>query len=121
MKAAVFALSGFVAGSVFAQVSVSTGATNVSINGGSVDVRSAESGHGGYASSTVVTSGGNMAGNSFSGIESGADVQGVSVINGRVFIDNQEIPPNVKRYKSPRTGTVYNIQRQGSSVQVSSE
>jgi hypothetical protein len=45
----------------------------------------------------------------------------LSIINDKVFIDNKEVPPNVTRYKSPRTGTVYRIQRKGGAVSVSEE
>jgi len=68
-----------------------------------------------------IATGGNTARNTVGGIGSNVDVQGVTVINGRVYIDNKEIPPDVTRYKSPRTGEVYIIKRKGGSVEVTSD
>jgi hypothetical protein len=50
-----------------------------------------------------------------------AHQQGVAVVNGKVYIDGKEIPPKVTRYKSPRTGEVYLIRRDGGSVEVTTE
>lgn len=106
------------------QIRVDTGDARVVIgSGGGVDVRTKDSGsvttRGG--GSTAIATGGSTARNSVGGMGSNVDVQGVSVINGRVYIDNQEIPPNVTRYKSPRTGEVYIIKRSGGSVEVTSD
>lgn len=70
--------------------------------------------------STTATDG-NTASVTVGGIEGEVDVQGVTVINGRVSIDGKEIPAGVTRYKSPRTGTVYSIERKNGAVNVSSE
>lgn len=105
------------------QIRVDTGGTSVVIGGGNVDVRTNEGGtvstHGG--STTAIATGGNTVRNTVGGIGSNVDVQGVTVINGRVYIDNKEIPPDVTRYKSPRTGEVYIIKRKGTSVEVTSD
>lgn len=105
------------------QIRVDTGGTSVVIGGGNVDVRTSEGGtvstHG--SSTTAIATGGNTARNTVGGIGSNVDVQGVTVINGRVYIDNKEIPPDVTRYKSPRTGEVYIIKRKGTSVEVTSD
>jgi hypothetical protein len=55
------------------------------------------------------------------GIEGDVDAQGVAVVNGRVSIDGKEVPAGVTRYKSPRTGTVYSIERKNGKVNVRSE
>ncbi len=53
------------------------------------------------------------------GIAEDANIEGITIINNRVSIDGKEIPPNITRYKSPKTGKVYLIQRKGGSVNVS--
>ena len=62
---------------------------------------------------------GNAAVISIGGID-GDDVGGVGVINGRVFIDGEEIPPTATRHRS-RSGTVYLVRRSASGVQVIDE
>lgn len=112
-----------------AQVRVQTGDTSVVIGGGTsvvvgggggVDVRT--------DSTSVTTKGadvsvgkGNVVGSRIGSIAPGKDQQGVSVVNSRVYIDGKEIPPKVTRYKSPRTGEVYIIRRDGGSVEVTTE
>lgn len=109
---------------VMGQINVQTGGSTVNIgkDGGisvraggesKVDVRS--------KGSTAIATEGNVVGNSVGGIEGDVEMDGVAVINGRVYIDGKEIPPKVTRYKSPRSGEVYIIKRQGTSVQVVSE
>lgn len=56
--------------------------------------------------------------NSIGEISAAANLQGITIINNRVYIDNIEIPPEVKRYKSSRTGEVYLINRRGTNVTV---
>lgn len=105
-----------VAASASAQIRVQAGGTDVSIGGnGGINVRTDNVGGAG------VRSGGNTAGNTVGGIEGDVETQGVTIINGRVYIDGKEIPPKVTRYKSPRTGEVYVIRRKGGSVEVTSE
>ena len=70
---------------------------------------------------TAIATEGNQASVTVGGIDADADIQGVTVINGRVSIDGKEIPANVTRYKSPRTGTIYLIQRKGGNVSVTTE
>jgi hypothetical protein len=117
------ALAVLISNTAIAQIRVDTGGTSVVIGGGNVDVRTSEGGsvstHGG--STTAIATGGNTARNTVGGIGSNVDVQGVTVINGRVYIDNKEIPPDVTRYKSPRTGEVYIIKRKSGSVEVTSD
>jgi hypothetical protein len=113
-----------VSGTAMAQIRVDTGGTSVVIGGGGgVDVRTKDSGSvtTSSGSTTAIATGGNTARNTVGGVGSNVDIQGVAVINGRVYIDNKEIPPDVTRYKSPRTGEVYIIKRKGSSVEVTSE
>lgn len=97
-------------GGAWAQISVTTPGQDVRIGkDGSVKARSdgATSSRGNEASVTV------------GGISEDADVEGVTVINGRVSIDGKDVPPSVTRYKSPKTGKAYLIQRKGGSVSVS--
>lgn len=70
---------------------------------------------------TAIATEGNNASVTVGGIEADANVQGVTVINGRVSIDGKDVPANATRYKSPKTGTVYLIQRKGNSVSVTTE
>ena len=97
---------------LFAQISVSTPGQDVQIGkDGSVRARSEN------ASASNRKS--NEASVTVGGIAEGANIEGVTVINGRVWIDGKEVPPNVTRYKSTKTGRVYLIQRKGTSVSVS--
>lgn len=100
-----------------AQVHVQAGGTTVNVGGDDrdddVNVRA--------KNITAISTDGGEASVNVGGIGSDVQIQGVAVINGRVYIDGKEIPPNVTRYKSPRTGEVYLIQRKGGSVQVTSE
>jgi hypothetical protein len=107
-----------------AQIKVDTGDTSVVIGGGGgVEVRTRDAGSVTTRSNstTAIATDGSTVRNSVGGIGSNVDVQGVTVINGRVYIDNKEIPPDVTRYKSPRTGEVYTIKRKGGSVEVTSD
>lgn len=106
-----------------AQVRVQAGGTSVNIGaGGDVSVRGGGANVNVRAKDmTAIATEGNTVSNSVGGIGEGVDIQGVAVINGRVYIDNKEIPPKVTRYKSPRTGEVYIIRRKGGSVEVTSE
>ncbi len=119
------AIAFLVSSTAMAQIRVDTGGTSVVIGGGNVDVRTNEAGSSSVttrgSSTTAIATGGNTVRNTVGGIGSNVDVQGVTVINGRVYIDNKEIPPDVTRYKSPRTGEVYIIKRKGGSVEVTSE
>ena len=104
----------FCAVAALAQVSVKTPAQEIKIGKGhDVTVRA--------DGVTAVATEGSNASVTVGGIEGNADIQGVAVINGRVSIDGKEIPASVTRYKSPRTGTVYVIQRKGGSVNVTTE
>lgn len=111
------------AGAAFAQVSVSTGGESVRIDaGGGVSVsagggRTVSAGPG----SQVSVGPGNQAKSSIGEIAPGANIEGVTIINGKLWIDGKEVPPGVKRYKSPKTGTTYKIERSGKNVSVTSE
>lgn len=70
---------------------------------------------------TAIATEGSSASVTVGSIDADADIQGVTVINGRVSIDGKDVPPHVTRYKSPKTGTVYLIQRKGSNVSVTTE
>lgn len=69
---------------------------------------------------STATSGGNRASVTVGGIGEGANIQGVTVINGKVWIDGEEIPPGVTRHKS-RSGTIYRIERKNGAVSVTNE
>ncbi|OHC65394.1 MAG: hypothetical protein A2040_02700 [Rhodocyclales bacterium GWA2_65_19] len=102
------------AAGAIAQVSVKTPGQVVQVGkGGDVRVRA--------EGVTAIATEGNKASVTVGGIDGDADIQGVTVINGRVSIDGKDIPAGVTRYKSPRTGTVYLIQRRGGSVNVTTE
>lgn len=101
----------FLAGGAAAQISIVTPGQDVKIGGdGSVKARSAGSAVSGRNNEASVTVG---------NISADADVEGVTVINGRVLIDGKDVPSSVTRYKSPKTGRVYLIQRKGGAVSVS--
>ncbi|SDG66459.1 hypothetical protein [Propionivibrio dicarboxylicus] len=94
----------------FAQVSVSTPGQGVVIQrDGQVSVQAGAfaGGRGKNEASVVVGH-----------IADDANIEGVTVINGRVTIDGKDVPANATRYTSPRTGKVYSIQRNGGSVSV---
>lgn len=70
---------------------------------------------------STTASEGNTASVTVGGIGNDADVEGVTVINGKVWIDGREVPAAAKRYKS-KSGTVYRIERSKSgAVSVTSE
>ncbi len=102
----------FVTGLAFAQITVITPGQEVRIG--------AEAGVGVKARSEARTAGrSNEARVNVGRIADDANIEGVTVINGKVWIDGQEVPAGVSRYKSPKDGKIYLIQRQGSSVSVS--
>lgn len=96
-----------------AQISVKTPGQDVRIGPGSVNARA--------EGVTAIATDGGKASVTVGGIADDADIQGVTVINGRVSIDGKEVPANATRYKSPRTGIVYLIQRKGGGVSVTTE
>lgn len=53
--------------------------------------------------------GSNVVENSAGTIDSSVQVQGISVINGEVFVDGEKVPKGQKLYKSPKSGLVYEI------------
>ncbi|MEI7614159.1 MAG: hypothetical protein WCK63_14765 [Betaproteobacteria bacterium] len=100
------------AGSLSAQISVSTPGQNVQIGkDGSVNAHS--------DNAPNSSSRKNNASVTIGGIADDANIEGVTIINDRVSIDGKDIPPNVTRYKSPKSGKVYLIERKGGSVSVS--
>ena len=101
-----------IAGPLSAQISVSMPGQDVRIaKDGSVKARSDDT--------AVSSSRANEARVTVGGIADNANIEGVTIINDRVSIDGKEIPPNVTRYKSPKTGKTYLIERKGGSVSVS--
>lgn len=101
----------FLAGGAVAQISIVTPGHDVKIGGdGGVKARTDRAAGSGRN---------NEAGLTVGGISGDADVEGVTVINGRVSIDGKDVPPSATRYKSPKTGRIYLIQRKGDAVSVS--
>lgn len=96
-----------------AEVTVKTPGHDVRVGSGGISVRA-------EGINSIATDG-NSASVTVGGIDEDVDIQGVTVINGRVSIDGKEIPPGVTRYKSPRTGTVYLIQRKNGAVNVTTD
>lgn len=98
----------------------------VQVNGQSVqiqapDVPSLPSMKGVGVTGTSTSSGqGNSVSTTIGGIGQDAQVQGVTVINGQVWIDGEKIPNGVHRYTS-KSGQKYVIERHGSGVSVRSE
>ncbi|MCX7898311.1 MAG: hypothetical protein N2441_10625 [Rhodocyclaceae bacterium] len=112
-------------GSAFAasaQISISAGGESVrigpsgevSVKGSGADVRVGAGGQ-------VSVGQGNQVGSSVGEIAPGANLEGVTIINGKLWIDGKEIPPGVKRYTSPKTGKVYRIERHGKNISVTSQ
>jgi hypothetical protein len=110
-----------VASVAWAQIGISAGGQDVRIGAdGSVSVRGdgkdVQVGAGGQVSAGS----GNEVRSSVGEIAPGVNIEGVTIINGKLWIDGKEVPPGVKRYKSPKTGKIYNIERRGSNVSVTS-
>jgi len=100
------------AGTLSAQISISTPGQDVHIGSdGSVKARSDDTTSSARRKSEArVTIG---------GIADDANIEGVTIINDRVSIDGKDVPPNVTRYKSPKSGKIYLIERKGGAVSVS--
>lgn len=102
-----------------AQVGVSVSGQDVRVGAdGSVSVKSSGQDVRVGSGSQVSVGPGSSARSSVGEISPGANIEGVTIINGRLWIDGKEIPPGVKSYKSPKTGKLYRIERQGSNVSV---
>lgn len=104
-----------------AQVWIQTGEAEIQVGNG-VSIKSSQ----GKSSVTAkdintIATDGSTASVTVGGIGEGVEMQGVAVINGRVYVDGKEVPPNVSRYKSPRTGEVYLIRRSKEGVSVTTE
>lgn len=109
------------AGGAWSQIGISSGGQDVRINAdGSVSVRGAGEDVRVGGGSQVSVGPGNEAKSSVGEIAPGANIEGVTIINGKLWIDGKEVPPGVKRYKSPKTGKLYNIERRGDNVSVTS-
>ncbi len=108
-------------GVALAQVNVTAGGEVIKVDpSGNVSVKSG--GKKITAEGAQVSVGpGNDAKSSLGEIDPDANIEGVTIINGKLWIDGKEIPPGVKRYKSPKTGTVYKIERRGTNISVTSE
>jgi len=104
-----------------AQVVVSSGGQEVRINAdGTVSVTGSGEEIRASAGGQVSIGSGNRVQSVAGGVAPGANIEGVTIINGRLWIDGKEIPPGVKRYKSSKTGKTYHIERNGKNVSVSS-
>jgi len=116
------ALAGvFISQTAQCQVAVSAGGQDIWVGSdGSVSVKSngRESDVG--AGTKVSVGVGNKVESSVGRIEPGANIEGVTIINGKLWIDGKEVPPGVERYKSPKSGKIYNIERRGTNVSVTS-
>lgn len=107
-------MSAFAASGSWAQVSVKTPGQDVKVGKrGDVNVQA--------DGVTAIATEGNTASVTVGGIDANADIQGVTVINGKVWIDGKEIPPNITRYVAPRDRTVYLIKRNNGAVSVTTE
>jgi hypothetical protein len=109
-----FVLIGYfsLTGPLSAQITVTTSGQDVQIGkDGSIKARSDDA--------TSTASRKNDARVTIGSIAEGANIEGVTIINDRVSIDGKDVPPNVTRYKSPKTGKTYLIERKGGSVSVS--
>jgi len=107
-----------ISGSAQAQVSISAGGQDIRVGpGGEVSIR-------GGGNDVMVGGGdvavgkGSQAKSSVGEIAPGANIEGVTIINGKLWIDGKEIPPGVTRYKSPKTGQSYRIERNGKNISV---
>jgi hypothetical protein len=106
---------------VHSQVSVSSGGQDVRVGvDGSVSVKGSGQDIRAGSGSQISVGPGNKVKSSVGEIEPGAIVEGVSIINGKLWIDGKEVSPGVERYKSPQSGKVYNIDRRGKNVSVTS-
>lgn len=94
--------------------------TAVVLLGASALAWGAESSKGSSAENiTAVAIGGGSASVTVGGIEN-AEMDGVAVINGKVYIDGEAVPAGATRYRSKK-GNVYTIRRGPEGVAVESE
>lgn len=106
---------------VHAQVSITAGGQDVRVGAdGSVSVQGAGTDVRVGSGSQVSIGSGNDVSSVAGSIAPGANVEGVTIINGKLWIDGKEIPPSAKLYKSPKTGKVYKIERNGKNIAVTS-
>jgi len=102
-----------------AQISISAGGQDVWVGpGGEVSVRGGGNDVMVGGNGDVAIGKGNRAKSSAGGIAPGVNIEGVTIINGKLWIDGMEIPPGVTRYKSPKTGQSYRIKRNGKNISV---
>jgi len=106
---------------VLSQVAVSAGGQDVRVGpDGSVSVKGAGQDIRTGVGSQISVGPGNKVKSSVGEIEPGTKIEGVTIINGKLWIDGKEVPAGVERYKSSQSGKVYNIERQGKNVSVTS-
>lgn len=102
-----------------AQISISAGGQDVRVGAdGAVSVQGAGQDVRVGAGGQVSVGSGNEVGSSVGSIAPGANIEGVTIINGKLWIDGKEIPPGIKTYKSPKTGKTYKIERHGKNIAV---
>ena len=119
MKASMVCLSALAAVSAGA-CSAQAQSNRIVIDGGQVRIQSDTAG--GASNSIVVGNGSTVITNSGvagPGVPGGVS-QGVSVVNGNVFIDGDPVPPDAKEFTG-RSGQTYIIERKGGSVSVRSK
>lgn len=103
------------------QIAVSAGGQDVRVGAdGSVSVKGAGQDVRTGSGSQVSVGPGNKVKSSVGEVEPEAKIEGVTIINGKLWIDGKEIPAGVERYKSPQNGKIYNIERRGKNVSVTS-
>ena len=88
--------------------------SSIVIDGNSISI---QSGAAGGAADSIVIDGKKIEGGAAG---AGTAAQGVSIVNGDVFIDGEPVPSDVTEFTG-RSGQTYIIERRGSSVSVRSK
>lgn len=99
-----------------AQVKINSSGQNIQIGSdGSVSIQTADAhmavGQDRQANHSINSSG---------QIDADVNISGVTIINGKLWIDGDEVPSGVKEYTSPKTGKRYKIDRKGQNIAVTS-
>lgn len=90
--------------------------------GGLLSAQAAEPGTKAKPKTWSINIGGNEVSNESGVIEEGAEIEGITIINGEVSIDGVKVPRGVKKYRSPKSGKTYRIEwGKGDNVSVSEQ